>query len=370
MHPAIDTVYPGVSTEFCPSSGSQHILACGTYKLVEQEPEQLTPSSEGDVSSGRSKQTRLGRCTMFRVNIGGDGEDTLDKIQDVDLPGILDMKWCDRTEGLSPLLGIADAEGSITLHEWKEDEARYSTTWVYSIQLGRPDVLCLSLDWSNRRWPSSCSALGSLVVSLSDGTLSILRPDSSTGLIPSDSWSAHEFEPWIAAWDYWDPNVVYSGGDDVKLKGWDIRQGLDNPTFVYKRFDAGVTAIQSHPYIEHLFAAGSYDSTVRIFDTRNPSRPLEETNVGGGVWRVKWHPLASRKDDLLVACMHDGFKVLHSNTSTDGKVEVESASIAKRYDEHESLAYGVDWSCAPAKESGTLIASCSFYDHSLHLWRG
>ena len=65
------------------------------------------------------------------------------------------------------------------------------------------------------------------------------------------------------------------GGDDLKLKAWDIRQDFSQPLFVNKRcdilsdlrvvkltirshirFDAGITTIQSHPYIEHLIAVG------------------------------------------------------------------------------------------------------------------
>lgn len=87
------------------------------------------------------------------------------------------------------------------------------------------DILCLSLDWSNRRYLSeyglilifaatqthiNYSHLGSLIVSLSDGSLSLLRPNE-TELLKSDSWHAHDFEPWIAAWDYWDTNIIFSG---------------------------------------------------------------------------------------------------------------------------------------------------------------
>ena len=40
------------------------------------------------------------------------------------------------------------------------------------------------------------------------------------------------------------------------MKAWDIRQGFVQPIFVNKNFEAGVTTIQSHPFVEHLVAVG------------------------------------------------------------------------------------------------------------------
>lgn len=97
-------------------------------------------------------------------------------------------------------------------------------------------------------------------------------------------------------------------------------------------------------------------------------RPLDEVAIGGGAWRVKWHPSPSRSNDLLVACMHDGFKVV--SFSQEEEKGGWKSEVRGRFDGHESLAYGVDWSYG-TKESGgdTLVGSASFYDHLVHLWK-
>jgi diphthamide biosynthesis protein 7 len=116
--------------------------------------------------------------------------------------------------------------------------------------------------------------------------------------------------------------------------------------------------------------SGSYDSTVRLFDTRNPQVPLTQVDTGGGAWRVKWHPSANRPNDLLVACMHDGFKVVRFNPEAVDRTVMTGGGVVKRFQAHESFAYGVDWSFAGPSDGETLIGSCSFYDHALHLWSG
>lgn len=50
----------------------------------------------------------------------------------------------------------------------------------------------------------------SLVVSLSNGEIVLIKP-GETGFTLTARWQAHEYEPWTAAWDYWDRNIMYSG---------------------------------------------------------------------------------------------------------------------------------------------------------------
>lgn len=99
-----------------------------------------------------------------------------------------------------------------------------------------------------------------------------------------------------------------------------------------------------------------------------------EIPVGGGVWRTKFHPDPARRA-ILLATMHDGFKVIQLserlfNGESWENLQPEDAVITTRFDGHDSLAYGVDWCRLPSKDGESLIVSCSFYDHAMHLWRG
>jgi diphthine methyl ester acylhydrolase len=83
-------------------------------------------------------------------------------------------------------------------------------------------------------------------------------------LLRTHTWKAHEYETWIAAYDAADPNIIYTGADDCYLRLWDLRM-IDNDesqkphTISTKRFDMGVTAIQSYFHTENLFLMGSYN---------------------------------------------------------------------------------------------------------------
>ncbi|KAI0322336.1 WD-40 repeat-containing protein [Amylostereum chailletii] len=366
-----DTVYPSDSVEFCPHPHATDIFVCGTYQL-QDSPQNLPGNDDENLlepQPSRQQQHRVGKCLVFRVD--SPENDTFSQIQEISLPAVLDMKWCHTTPERQPVLGIADSEGHITIHEWDLQTKQINSQ--FSVDCATSDVLCLSLDWSNRRMPTN--TVSNLVVSLSNGHLSWLQPNPIDGLIVASTWPAHDYEPWIAAWNYWDTNIIYSGGDDLQLKAWDLRQGFSNPFLTNKRFDAGITSIQSHPHVEHIIAVGSYDSTVRLFDTRKLLTPLTQAEVGGGAWRIKWHPSPARDHDLLVAAMHDGFKIVQFCdiwAEDPPPIGGENWDIAQTFDKHTSLAYGVDWSFAEehAQPGKTLVASASFYDHALHTWRG
>ena len=105
-----------------------------------------------------------------------------------------------------------------------------------------------------------------------------------------------------------------------------------------------------------------------VWDVRNLSHPLKHVSLGGGVWRVKWNTALT--DLVAAACMHNNFCVVDTHLATS-----DPMGVACQYKEHSSLAYGVDWCRRHEKVTEGeqdmrrfTLASCSFYDNSLHVW--
>ncbi|XP_062874174.1 diphthine methyltransferase [Trichomycterus rosablanca] len=317
-----DTELSADTVEWCPLPQYKHILVCGTYQL----------QKDGD-----QNPSRIGRLYLFKFDQQS-SLTPLTEIQRIDTPAILDLKWCHTAVSERPLLGMATAGGEIQLHKLLDtQESSCALEWVLSTELG-PDRLALSLDWSTRRGESDTR----VVSSDSTGALTVLSLGEAS-LTAISQWKAHDFEAWISAFSYWDTQLVYSGGDDCKLKGWDMRMGPSSPTFISKRHSMGVCSIHSNPHREHIVASGSYDENVLLWDGRNMRQPLSETPVGGGVWRLKWHPVNEYL--LLAACMHNDFHILNCQQTLDGNEG--PCPILASYILHNSLAYGADWSWLP-----------------------
>ena len=103
----------------------------------------------------------------------------------------------------------------------------------------------------------------------------------------------------------------------------------------------------------------SYDEHLALYDMRAVKRPLLQQAIGGGLWRVKWHP----SDDglLLTGNMHNGFAALRLDLSA-GRL----SKVLRRSAPHTSLGYGADWSQDPV--TPMLAGCCSFYDRLCTLW--
>ncbi|KZT60874.1 WD40 repeat-like protein [Calocera cornea HHB12733] len=310
-------------------------LACGTYRLIEGNP-----------------QRRIGTVLLYQFD-----EDGLKQLSTLDTAGILDLHWATNADN-SPFLLTADAEGNLNLHDLTPPDFHLGPP--SSVVNCSPTALALSLSLQGS-YKGTTPSLGPTLVSLSNGEIShVIVKDGKLEL--AQQWKAHEHEVWYVTWGH-EPSVLYSGSDDLTLKGWDLRIGTDSPTFVTRRFDGGIVSIVPSPWDEHQIAVGTYDSLVRIYDTRSPARPLASHPVAGGAWRLSYHPSPTRRDHLLVAAMHGGAEVLDLSLPAGEEVQA-------RFEGHQSMCYGAQWITADRGVGQDRVASCSFYDQKLCLWRG
>ena len=353
----IDTQFNADSVEWCPLNPEYFV--CGTYQLIEGNC-----GKENELKSSE-KNSRVGSILLF--NYQSSTRSVLE-IQKISTAAVTDMKWCSHPVSGKTVLAITSSAGDITLYSLIEKDGVCNLEKLGTFDVCSPS-LSLSLDWSKIATAKMDS--DTVVVSDSSGSVSELRLSGSGNSFELiRRWKAHNFDAWITAYDYWNTSTVYSGGDDCTLKGWDTRTGCYKPVFVNKSHTMGVCSIQSNPHIENVFVSGSYDEQIHVWDSRSMKEPLTSCDVGGGVWRLKWHPI--KPDYLLAASCHSGFHVVQ----LDFNKKPAGLEIIGSYTAHKSLAYGADWGrhtsqfniSENADSLHEILATCSFYDHSLHLW--
>lgn len=342
--------------------------------------------------------------------------------------GVLDGKWRRRrrrcnTQRIStengsnyyetmPIYASACASGKIHLHSL--EKKRNDSSWTL-LHLASSEVeeqyevspLCLSLAWNdfiNYDGDDSRNEQchDQIVSSYSNGTLTLhtIHPTNSNSSVgcchieETHRWKGHDMfgcpaEVWTCSFLRGNANVVLSGADDCKLKLWDIRNTQrETYTIGATEFDAGVSAISPHPGRDHIFAVGSYDENLRIYDHRKLDQPMMKVGVGGGIWRIKWHLSCwddnneqqsssernhEKKERLLIAAMHGGCRVIdipgldNYDCEYGGSSSVDDIEVLSEFTAHQSMAYGVDWVCFGGSGHDA-AASCSFYDQKAFLW--
>ncbi|XP_011635859.1 diphthine methyltransferase [Pogonomyrmex barbatus] len=347
-----NTEYPADTIEWCPVEPFRNILACGTYKL---------DKSIQDTSSRAYKQ---GRIYLLRVIDGG----KLELLQTLHTAAVLDMRWLQVVDSIESrtLLAVADSAGYLIIYQLNSEGSQPELKFITKSKVSdNENVMALSLDWSTEKYSTSNPLFSPhIIVSDTAGQVSHFTWRDTGDLMKNFTWPAHEFQAWIAAYDYDCSNLFYTGGDDSKFLGFDTRTKLSTPTFCKKDHTAGVTSIHNNVNKPFLLATGSYDHIMRLWDKRYFMQPISTVNLKGGIWRLKWDPFT--RQYLLAACMYNGFKIVLNDMLL---------SVVAEYNEHQSIAYGCDWSFLKQQDvlnlnipdGETLISTCSYEDCSLKI---
>ncbi|KAJ3645394.1 hypothetical protein Zmor_023057 [Zophobas morio] len=323
------------SVEWCPHEPHQNVFVCANYQLKE---------SKDDTNAPRE---RFGCILLFSVSL-----EELRLLQTLPTAAILDQKWCHNPVNGCSILGVANAQKTIEIYALNANTVQLDLITSYQLEDDDSETLVLSLDWSTGKYESSEPEL---VCSDSKGKIHRFK-FTNNELVRDGSWNGHDFEAWIAAFYYWEPNIFFSGGDDCVFLKFDKRAGLE-PVSRNRNHEAGVTSIHSNSKREYVLATGSYDTQVRLWDIRFLKNCTSCIKTPGTLWRLKWDPFYHKH--LLAACMLGGVHIIKSNNP-------ECLEIVDSYYKHENISYGADWSFSPinSKEQA-LIATCSFYDNLL-----
>ncbi|KAK9473385.1 uncharacterized protein V1510DRAFT_414902 [Dipodascopsis tothii] len=213
---------------------------------------------------------------------------------------------------------------------------------VHTTPVADPDVLALSVTF----------APGHMAVTLSSGVVRVYAMEAVPGPATAVAEHAHELEAWTAAFaPAGSAERVLSGGDDGVLLAHAV--ATDTPLWRTGRAQhgAGVTAIL--PLADNVLWTGSYDEQLRVWTGAGRPVLAQSLGLGGGVWRL----VPDGRGRVLACCMHGGARILAGPPT-------EPAVVATIVDGHESMVYGGDWAA-----DGALVATCSFYDRKLNVWR-
>lgn len=264
----------------------------------------------------------------------------------IETAAILDAKWLNVSNKC--FLIAASALSEILVYELKTDDRLHLIDSINLASATDGNLLTLAIDVRGSQYREN------LIASDSRGMVSLLTVTQGK-IVKERTWKAHSFEAWTCSFDKWNPNVVYTGGDDTFMHVYDIRAPEVQQTIKNKCHIAGVTSFLS--YSENCLISGSYDEYLRIFDTRAWRQPATDLQLFGGIWRIK--PSKCNRHLILCACMYKNFSICHLNNDHN------ELKLVAEYDKHESICYGADWAPNRLCNGGQVMITCSFYDKKL-----
>lgn len=257
------------AVEFCPCAPYLHILAAASYTLQE----------------GPDEQQRLGGLYLFSADQENDHSSStpsLTKLYHGETPGVFDIKWRPYDDDGAPCLAQAGADGSLSLHMLEEGSA------LELHEKADADVsssMCLYVDWnparSNPEVVLSNSDGSISVVNLGQSQPEISASwqahDFEAWVVAYDAWQAHVVysggdDCHLCCWDMREA-PGRPAFRDKKTHGMGVCSIQSNALW------ENVLATGSYDEKVRLF-----DTRM----THKPLCTAE-LGLGGGVWRLKWH---------------------------------------------------------------------------------
>uniref|UniRef100_A0A915HJ39 methylated diphthine methylhydrolase n=1 Tax=Romanomermis culicivorax TaxID=13658 RepID=A0A915HJ39_ROMCU len=317
--------------EFFPTD--PNFLACGMYQFDEKTNQ------------------RLGGIKVFQFF---DDNSFVDHSM-VECCGIFEMKCLGNRSGLIAAL----SDGTCAFYDFAERKlTNFHTIDVDNNRmLLNLDIFAESIDYYSIAVTDNC------------GGLNLLKFGNDRGFEIVEKWTAFGDNSAVSSTEVWtccfDPEssgcVVVAGAENGQLKIFDQRCSPPSVQYVKNRcHEAGVTHVGCSSQNPHEILTGGYDDKLKIWDKRNMNYCVDEMNLGGGVWRVKFEKLTKASCGprrLLCSCMYNGWALMDIDQS--GKLK-----LIEHENYNDQLLYAVDWY---PNSDGHKFVSCTFYEKTLRL---
>lgn len=270
------------SAEVINYSPQNKLIVCGCYEQIQDEHrigsiEFIQAKSSEFNPEDYETEASLQAALRSRWNFSHRGQIKCDG-------GVLDTKVTDR------YIMAALSTETLNLYELSTgDTDETPFTLGENLKLNGSEKkegegLFLSVDFYDN---NSENSIEQLVVS-TQSTNILVYALTPTGLQETDTISechmmfGEAMPAWIVTQARRAKHLLMSGGDDCVMRLWDLRsyQSSGSALSTSKIHSAGVTCGQWHPRLEHVFASGSYDESICVWDWRNLRKPLTQVHTG------------------------------------------------------------------------------------------
>ena len=169
-------------------------------------------------------------------------------------------------------------------------------------------------------------------------------------------------------------NIFLTGGEDAKIKLWDIRTKCTENKVNDKSYQSSINFIDILKFdlSKNTLITGSYDEKIIFFDIRYFPKELKSVKTEHSTWDIKQTSLEN-KNLFFIASIYEGFNIWEINNENEYKMKhVLRLPLTKDKDIfHKTIVYGVDIENSNDKKRNNSvdILSCSFYDNLMMYWK-
>ena len=183
---------------------------------------------------------------------------------------------------------------------------------------------------------------------------------------------AHEYGIWSLKLLEND-NIILTGGEDAKIKLWDIRDKSTKENIVNdKSYQSSINYIDLLKYdsSKNALITGSYDEKIIFFDLRYFPKELKSVKTEHSTWDIKQTSLGDNHL-FLISSIYEGFNIWEIDKDYDMKHLLRLPVTKDKDIFHKTIVYGVDFENNFGNHNSVNsvdILSCSFYDNLMMYW--